>query len=113
MEDEDFYKSAIKTIRMYNGVLRFFVCNGKQNVLDVREKLRMEIDKKFDVLFFVDNDLDPVLGNEAAIGPKTSVTKWCSIESYVCSEQFLDMFLSEFLKVREWDVNTSSSLSAT
>lgn len=106
-EDEDYYLPALERARTRECDIQPIWCDGKAGVLEVRALVYGEIGRGCNVLFFVDKDLEDILGEVGSGDQQTYVTDLYSIENTVCSEEFVRKFGSDFLKIERFggDVN--------
>jgi hypothetical protein len=72
-------------------------CDNKAGVIEVAESVRQLSTRLSECLFFVDADLDRFLGREinTNVANRLFVTKYYSIESYLCEEMLLDIIFLE------------------
>ena len=97
-EDVIFYEAVVsRVIGEEAPDHHFFVCDGKDRVLELFDILKdnLEISSK-NVLFFVDNDFDGYKGR--APHDRLYVTNAYSIENYLSSKSTLDRLLKAELK---------------
>lgn len=96
-DDPSFYLPLLRNKYNGTGSLRPFQCNGKSTVLSLIPRISAHIDKQWRALFFVDKDIDDLLGTPTAGSHNLFVTQHYSIENYLVTEEMLDAVWQEIL----------------
>lgn len=76
-------------------------CNGKRLVYEAFTQITGRIPSVRHTLFFVDKDLDDVLGIPWPTDPRIFVTDVYSIENYIVSHAVLEKFYRDSVRLRE------------
>jgi hypothetical protein len=103
--DEDYYVPAISRILSNDREIHPFWCDGKDAVIEVCSLIYNEYDYTPRVIFFVDKDLEDVLGLQFSGDERTYVTDYYSIENHVCRSEFVRCVAREFWKVQRFDLD--------
>lgn len=97
--DAAFYAGFIRSRMRGDSRFYWYNCRGKRGVLQARAEVRQTHPSADRVLFFIDKDLDDLLGS----GPVSEVdvfeTEHYSIENYVVCEQAFERWVGENLRV--------------
>jgi hypothetical protein len=97
--DRAFYRAFIEQ-RLGSRRLYIFNCEGKRRVFDAYEKVTQRHPECRNVLFFVDKDLDDLVGQTWPNDPRIFVTEWYSVENYLANRRTVDRYFADFLKLR-------------
>jgi Protein of unknown function (DUF4435) len=104
--DRAFYRSIFSTLQCSEKVY-VYNCEGKQNVYSAfREILGRYPDVKR-ALFFVDKDVDDIIGKPWPSDPRIFTTDVYSIENYVAVTECLEKHLLDHVKLRRVDIDTN------
>src|SRR5215469_6281732 len=98
--DKSFYKMLIE--RFLKGSRRLYVynCQGKRNVYDAWAKVTARHPTCRNVLFFVDKDIDDIIGQVWPTDPRIFVTDVYSVENYLVRREALEHYITSFVTVR-------------
>jgi hypothetical protein len=80
--DYTFYMPEIRRRWNGRGQVRPFDCDGKENVLALIPRVTRRLDHRWRALFFVDKDIDDILGLAILADPFLFQTECYSIENY-------------------------------
>jgi hypothetical protein len=92
------YAEDMRDIFVYN-------CEGKRHVYDAYEKISARHPTCTRVLFFVDKDIDDILGKPWPTDPRIFVTEYYSIENYMVCREVLSRFFADYVKLRRVEVD--------
>jgi len=108
--DKAFYRSFVgrhvtnpRDVFIYN-------CENKDNVYRAHADVLSSYPNCERVLFFVDKDIDDILGKQHPASPRVFVTECYSIENYVVSPEAVARYFSDYVKVNrvEFDIEEIS-----
>jgi len=108
--DRAFYRAFIEP-HLRGRRLYIFNCEGKRRVFDAYEKVTQRHPHCRNVLFFVDKDVDDLIGQTWPADPRIFVTAWYSVENYVVNRESVDRYFADFIKVRRVALDLSSVAS--
>lgn len=98
-DDFEFYRKSIEFL--YNSfIIYHYPMEGKNAVLTIFRDLDWTRYNKSKVLFFVDKDYDCILGISNKISRNIFVTKYYSIENYLCSNDVFKYILKNIYKIK-------------
>ncbi|MFE8600931.1 DUF4435 domain-containing protein [Archangium violaceum] len=97
-EDRSFYMPEIRR-RAEGWRLHPLTCANKIGVLEMLERARPRLNSSTLGLFFVDRDLDELMGIEVPVDERLFVTAHYSIENYVTTPEGLEIMLSEVMQL--------------
>src|SRR5687767_8000501 len=86
LDDKLYYIPAILRFRNIEQI-ECFICDGKRNVLAIRQLVENEIGDSARALFFIDRDFDALLNLETFPAPHLYVTDSYSFENTIVGEQ--------------------------
>lgn len=81
--DEPFYRAQIQKYVPDQRLIYIYNCDGKKNVCDLYAEVVKKYPKCERVLFFLDKDVDDIVGAPWPADPRIFVTECYSIENYV------------------------------
>jgi hypothetical protein len=98
IDDKTFYTSFV--VRRLRGGIEYFSydCKGKVGVLTALRELRQEYPAAEVLLFFIDKDVDNLLGVAVPDDPNLFCTDVYSIENYVSVGSAVGLLLSEVIR---------------
>lgn len=97
-DDIEFYRKSIEKI--YDGfITKFYVKDGKKNVIDSYKTLDWQQYNKSRILFFVDKDYEDLLGITSKLDRNIFVTKYYSVENYLSSTKTFKYVLEKIFKI--------------
>jgi hypothetical protein len=108
--DRAFYRAFIDR---YLGDRRLFVysCEGKRRVFDAYATITGKHPRCRNILFFVDKDVDDLVGETWPADPRIFVTEWYSIENYLTNRDSVDRYFADFVKLRRVTMDFSGIAS--
>jgi hypothetical protein len=108
--DLAFYRNFLEQHVSGDG-LRMYNCEGKANVYEAFAKVLGRFPRCRYVLFFVDKDLDDILGVPWPADPRIHVTDCYAVENYFASQEVVRRFFMDFVKIRRVDISLDAVLS--
>jgi hypothetical protein len=108
--DRAFYREFIEQ-HLRGRRLYIFNCEGKRRVFDAYEKVTQRHPQCRNVLFFVDKDVDDLIGQSWPTDPRIFVTEWYSVENYVVIRETVDRYFADFIKLRRVALDLSGATS--
>jgi hypothetical protein len=108
--DEVFYRAQIQKYVADQGQVFIYNCDGKKNVCNAYEDVIRRYPTCQRVLFFLDKDIDDIVGAQWPTDPRIFTTEFYSIENYVVSKEVLHRYLKDFVKIRRVDINIDAAL---
>jgi hypothetical protein len=103
--DQAFYRSQIERHCRVLPEVILYNCEGKKNVFAAHNDVISRFPDCKTVLFFVDRDLDDLVGVAWPCAPRIFVTEWYSVEHYVVSGESVLAYFQEFCKVRGAEID--------
>jgi len=97
--DLAFYRNYLE-LYVDAGTLRMYNCEGKANVYLAYKKVVERFPDCRKTVFFVDKDLDDILGEPWPVDPRIYVTDFYAIENYVVCKEAVRRFFLDFVKIR-------------
>jgi hypothetical protein len=91
------YVGSVSEIYIYN-------CEGKAEVYSAFRKVVDRYPSCRRVLFFVDKDVDDIIGKVWPADPRIFVTDWYSIENYLVQKEVLERYFADYVKIRRVEV---------
>jgi len=85
--------------------LYMYNCEGKARVYEVYQNIVARFPRSRLVLFFVDKDLDDIIGQAWPVDPRIFITEVYSVENYLVCEGVASRFLADFVKVKKLEVD--------
>jgi hypothetical protein len=98
--DQAFYRSFISRWLSADERLYIINCEGKKNVYDAYAKTIQRYPGCRRVLFFVDKDVDDLLGHNWPQDPRIFATDWYSIENYLVCREVVERYFMDFVRLR-------------
>lgn len=108
--DVSFYRTQIKRYLTNERKLFTYNCEGKAGVASAYEDVVKKYPTCERVLFFLDKDVDDIVGVLWPSDPRIFVTECYSIENYVVSKDALRQYLQDFVKIRKCDIDVNDVL---
>jgi len=108
--DEVFYRAQIQKYVADQGQIFIYNCDGKKNVCNAYEDIIARYPTCQRVLFFLDKDIDEILGVQWPSDPRIFTTEFYSIENYVVSKESLQRYFKDFVKIRRVDIDLDAAL---
>lgn len=99
-DDVVFYKTVLQARVKGKRRVYTYRCGGKERVYEAFRQVVARFSKCRGTLFFVDKDLDDILGRPWPTDPRIFVTDVYSVENYVVSPSALAILLNEFVSFR-------------
>jgi hypothetical protein len=107
--DLAFYRHFLEQ-HVNDDALRMYNCEGKANVYETFAKVLDRFPRCRYVLFFVDKDVDDILGVPWPVDPRIHVTDCYAVENYFASQKVVERFFMDFVKIRRVDVSFDIAL---
>jgi len=97
--DRAFYRAFIDR---FLGERRLFIynCEGKANVFEAYTRVTQRHPHCRNVFFFVDKDVDELVGKNWQADPRIFTTEVYSVENYLTNFGAVDRYLADFVKLR-------------
>jgi hypothetical protein len=108
--DEAFYRAQIQKYIPDERKIYTYNCEGKAGVAQAYEDIVKKYPKCERVLFFLDKDVDDIVGVQWPSDPRIFVTECYSIENYVINKQALSRYFKDYVKIRKIDIDVDSAL---
>jgi len=106
--DKAYYSDSVQRIAPESNNYRFvYVCGGKTQVYDAYSNILSRFPNCRRVLFFVDKDVDDIVGTTWPNNPRIFVTTCYSIENYIVTRDALKGYFSNHLKVNRANFDLS------
>lgn len=100
-EDLVFYKALLAKQIESKRRLFAYRCDGKQRVYETFRNITARLPACRDILFFVDKDVDDIIGKPWPTDPRIFVTDVYSVENYVVTRDALARFIEDFVEFRK------------
>lgn len=97
-DDAVFYRKFLQEKVPTECRILFYRCDGKERVYQCFEAITSRIPNARGVVFFVDKDLDDILGTPWPTDPRIFVTETYSIENYLVDARVLEAFCLRTLR---------------
>lgn len=97
-EDCVFFRFFLREIEERGWRLYAYRCDGKSKVYEAFDDITRRMPNVRRVLFFVDKDLDDILGTPWVTDPRIYVTDVYSIENYLATASVLQSFLRDCVR---------------
>lgn len=107
-DDEVFYRRFLEQYVPAGSRLYGYRCDGKQRVYEAFSQITARYPAIRSVLFFVDKDLDDILGLPWPTDPRVFVTDVYSIENYLVSSGVLESFYRDAVRLTGVTFETST-----
>jgi hypothetical protein len=108
--DEVFYRAQIQKYGIGPHLIFIYNCNGKAGVAEAYADVIKRYPDCQRVLFFLDKDVDDIVGSQWPGDPRIFVTECYSIENYVVSKVALSRYFKDYVKTRKVDVDVDAVL---
>jgi hypothetical protein len=103
--DEAFYRAQIQKYTSDERKVYTYNCEGKTGVVEAYENIVTKYPECQRVLFFLDKDVDDIVGVQWPTDPRIFVTECYSIENYVINKQAISRYFKDYVKIRRVDVD--------
>lgn len=106
--DQAFYRVHIQGYVRSQSAIYIYDCEGKRNVYDLYSTVIAKYPACRRVLFFVDKDVDDIVGQAWPLDPRVFTTEVYSVENYCVCRAAVERYFQNFVKVRrsEYDLET-------
>ena len=108
--DEVFYRAQIQKYVSDQRQIYVYNCEGKKGVCSAYEDITARYPTCQRVLFFLDKDLDDILGATWPSDPRIFTTEFYSIENYIVNKDVLQRYFMDFVKIRRIEVDLETML---
>lgn len=108
--DEVFYRSQIQKYIPDQRQVYLYNCEGKKGVCNAYEDIIKRYPRCERVLFFLDKDVDDIVGAPWPSDPRIFTTECYSIENYIVSRDSLSRYFKDYMKIRRVDVDLEAVL---
>jgi len=102
--DKAFYRVHMQKHAASASDIYIYNCDGKSEVYDAFQKIIDRYPNCRRVLFFVDKDVDDIVGKLWPSDPRIYVTELYSIESYLVNRHVFERYFADYVKIRRVDV---------
>jgi hypothetical protein len=109
--DQAFYGAQVQKYVPDSKRVFIYNCEGKHNVYDTYSHVVTRYPHCERTLFFVDKDVDDIIGQQWPSDPRIFVTECYSIENYIVCRDSLSRYLRDYVKLRRVDVDMNVVLS--
>lgn len=111
IDDKKYYMPYVRS-QIENLETQTYVCNGKTDVLRLRDEIYINELNDVKILFFVDKDFDDLLDQLPGPFEDLFVTEFYSIENYLASEGAIRIIFDDFLNINKSDKLYEEVISA-
>jgi hypothetical protein len=108
--DRLFYRRFIERFGVTSSDLFVYNCDGKESVYRAYSDVVVRYPNCIRVLFFVDKDLDDIVGRQWPADPRVFVTQVYSVENYVVGRDAMKRYFEDFAKLRRVNVSIDTAL---
>jgi hypothetical protein len=108
--DEAFYRTQIQKFVVDPRLIYTYNCEGKAGVADAYADVVKKYPNCERVLFFMDKDVDDIVGIQWPTDPRIFVTDCYSIENYIVNKQALSRYFKDYVKIRRIEVDIDAVL---
>jgi hypothetical protein len=108
--DEAFYRAHIQSYERDPANIFVYNCERKERVYDAYRGVIERYPNCTRVLFFVDKDVDDIVGKPWPLDPRICVTDCYSIENYLVERAVLARFFADYVKIRRVTVDLEAVL---
>lgn len=108
--DEVFYRAQINKYLSDQRQIYLYNCEGKKGVFSAYEDIVKRYPACERVLFFVDKDLDEIVGAQWPSDPRIFTTEYYSVENFIVSRDSLSRYFKDYVKIRRVDVDVDAVL---
>lgn len=102
--DRAFYRAHLQRYASTVSDIHIYSCEGKAGVYDVCAKVIARYPGCRRVLFFVDKDVDDIIGKPWPMDPRVFVTDSYSIENYLVTREAVSRYFSDYVKIRRVEI---------
>ncbi len=103
--DQSFYRLHLEKFAIDSSNIFTYNCEGKARVYEVYQAILSRFPRCDRALFFVDKDVDDIIGKTWPADPRIFVTDTYSIENYVICPEAVRKYFRDFVKVRRVDID--------
>ncbi|HWY59460.1 MAG TPA: DUF4435 domain-containing protein [Terriglobales bacterium] len=107
--DLAFYRSYVERY-VEGSELRMYNCEGKANVYQAYAKVVERFPRCRRVVFFVDKDLDDILGVPWPSDPRIYITDFYAVENYLVCKEVVRRFFLDFVKMKKVEFDLELAL---
>lgn len=108
--DETFYRGQIQRFISDESLIHTYNCEGKAKVINAYRDIVAKYPDCQRVLFFLDKDVDELIGVKWPSDPRIFVTECYSIENYIVSRQALSRYLKDYVTIKKVDLQIDDIL---
>lgn len=108
--DEAFYRAQVQKYIPDDRLIYTYNCEGKAGVAQAYADVVKRYPHCERVLFFMDKDVDDIVGVQWPSDPRLFVTECYSVENYIINKQALSRYFKDYVKVRKVDVDVDKAL---
>src|SRR5581483_1487912 len=108
--DEAFYRAQIQKYVPDQRLIYTYNCDGKAGVAEAYAEIVKKHPNCERVLFFLDKDVDDIVGIQWPSDPRIFVTDCYSIENYIVNKQALSRYCKDYVKIRKVEIDIDSVL---
>ena len=108
--DQVFYRRHIEPFGITAKDLFIYNCDGKANVYKAYSDVVSRYPTCTRTLFFVDKDVDDIIGRQWPTDPRIFVTQVYSIENYIVCREAMRRYFDDFVKLRRLDISLNPAL---
>jgi hypothetical protein len=105
-DDVVFYKTVLQARVDVRHRIYVYQCAGKANVFAAFDDIVRRFPECRTIMFFVDKDIDDILGRPWPTDPRIFVTDTYSIENYLVSREALMILINNFVQFRDVSFTT-------
>ena len=109
--DVAFYRPLIEKRLTAGRPLYIQNCDGKRNVYDLFARVIARYPRCQNILFFVDKDVDELIGTVWPADPRIFVTDDYSIENYLVEEEPIRRYFADFVRFKRISLDLKPILS--
>jgi len=108
--DEVFYRAQIQKYVPDQRQIFVYNCEGKKGVCNAYEDITIRYPTCQRVLFFLDKDVDDIVGASWPSDPRIFTTEFYSIENYIVNKDALRRYFKDFVKIRRVEIDVETIL---
>lgn len=109
--DQSFYRLHIQQQAVDQKDVYIYNCEGKKGVYPLCADVLARYPDCKRVLFFVDKDLDDIIGEYRPTDPRVFTTDCYSIENYLVCRETIQRYFEDFVKIRRIEINVDAVLN--
>ena len=109
--DQAFYRAQIQKYLTDGRDVYLYNCEGKQAVYDTYRDVLVRHPACTRALFFVDKDVDDLIGRQWPTDPRIFITDVYSIENYVICRESMARYFKDFVKIRRVEIDVERVLA--